>query len=158
MERTVRSGVMVSKVYWERIGIVKGAERKPARYYVVGSWDGWRKPIPMLPTGNSTHVITRHLPEEGSESFQILKEGYAGVLCPSIDNACPSIHHTIQGPMQQGSDFLSWTVGEHPADRHLKGCSYKIILAVTVRGTPKSVTWQSAQGLEDIPVSLRMLM
>lgn len=141
LERKTLSGVMVSKVYWERIGIVEVAQPEPDRYYVVGSWDGWRTPIAMQPAGDCIYVLERRLKRDSSESFQILFEGYSGLIHPSVDGANPHIHHVIHGPRQYGS-ACSWTVGAHPADQKLQEQMYRIILTLTPRGNPKSVTWE----------------
>lgn len=141
MERTLRSGVMVSKVYTEPIARSMEPKQKTDRYYVIGSWDGWRKPIAMLPASDGCHAVTRRLPAEGSESFQVLLEGHAGLIVPSVDNATPYSYHSLWGPSQSGS-HLCWTVGDHDADRFLKGCEYRIMLKLNSRGRPVAVTWQ----------------
>jgi hypothetical protein len=142
LERSVRSGVMVSKVSWEKTG-----EGPPVgddvrdRFYVVGSWDLWQKPLEMSAASERKYVLERRLPEEGSESFLILRGGYSGQTCPTTVDANPYCHHGIRGPSRYASGGY-WTVGHHAGDENLRGHMYKIVLHVTGIGKPRKVTWE----------------
>jgi hypothetical protein len=142
LEKSVRSGVMVSKVTWERTREYEGTLNNTDRYYVVGSWDGWLKPNEMEVSTHSarSRVLLRSLPEDGVESFMILQGGYSGMLTPSMVDAHPYTHHNVRGPSSQATRVY-WTVGLHEKDQNLKGSKYNIVLELSERGRPLKVTW-----------------
>jgi hypothetical protein len=147
LARTVSSDVMMTEVHWERISH-DAAAALPVSYYVIGDWDHFARPLMMTPRGSGTYTLQRAMPRDGNESFLILCEGsYSLQIHPSMAGASPHSYHTIRGPSPDAwKQGLCWTIGAHPMDEHLRGCSYEIHLEMSGMHVirPKKVTWGAA--------------
>lgn len=144
LERTVRSGVMVSTVKWENIGH-EVVETPTTSYYVIGDWDSWAKPLKMT-AEDDRFVLRRTLPASGTESFVILHDGsYSSVFSPSMSDANPYSFHVLRGPSPARGHY--WTVGSHPTDEYLRGDPYEIVLKLSDGATkrPKKVIWNGVE-------------
>merc|ERR1712224_754675 len=73
LERRLESDIMMTMVHWiktqEQI-----ARPMPTRYFVIGDWDHWTKPL-LMTERNGTHVLDRQMPLDGIENFLILCDG-----------------------------------------------------------------------------------
>merc|ERR1712151_1409196 len=90
-------------VSWRKIGseslskaqIVAGNEKK---FFVVGSWDGFRSRKEMVKRGLA-YVTEVELGDDADARFQILVNGdWGAVLHPDVPDAAPFEAHAIAGP------------------------------------------------------------
>lgn len=113
------------------------------RYFIVGTWDGWRKQHEMIRDG-LVYEYTVPVGEEGTESFQIVKEGnWNKRVFPSLFDANPYEKHGIYSG--ENGHGRNWTIGKHELEEGSAGMNYKVMLSVYGRGVPKKMTWEKSE-------------
>merc|ERR1712232_1541902 len=83
----------------------------PVKYFLVGSWDGFRSRKEMLPMADGQGFEADvFMGKEPEMQFQVLVDGnFSAVLHPTKEDADPYTEHGLMGP----SDWspLCWNIG-----------------------------------------------
>jgi hypothetical protein len=141
LQRTVEGDKDMKSVSFASAGHVDltAAEIRAATrpsYAIIGSWDGFSRPLEMDDAGDSFKYYVE-LGSEGGASFQIMVDGEVyKTLYPSKPDANPDMEHDIYGPNRPVQN-VNWTIGpEAPGQR------YEVRLLVDMHGSHSKVTWK----------------
>jgi len=111
------------------------AEARRTKYFVVGSWSGYRSRREM--SWNGQHY-SYEVSVQGKESFQILMNGnWGAVLCPNVGGTSPMDDQRLCGPTEM-ADGREWAVGADPTEDadDMGSQAYELRLIITKTGAP----------------------
>jgi polyketide synthase-associated protein len=119
----------------------------PVKYFLVGSWDGFRSRKEMTLSANeNVYEADVFMGTDFEMQFQVLVDGnFSAVLHPNIEDANPYTEHGLMGP-SAWSPFC-WNIGKDPSDAAAIGKSYTIRLIMNGRGHPAQIVWQDDSAL-----------
>lgn len=137
---TDESGFQSMKVSWrhvrnQSIDSKVLTEARRTKYFVVGSWSGYRSRREMVWNGT---YFSYEVSVEGKENFQILMNGnWGAVLFPNNPNQNPMEDSGLCGP-SESSYGREWTIGEDPKEDAdgPESQTYELRLTITRSGMP----------------------
>ncbi|CAJ1379539.1 unnamed protein product [Effrenium voratum] len=122
-----------------------------ASFSIAGSFNEWSSEV--MTWDGTCFVYVVRIGAGGSESFHVLADGSCeAVLYPSVKDANPKVHHTVQGPDRKPPPGFLWTIASKIIlkDGLPQGTGIKVKLEVNDAGAAQRVLWDPFVPLQPV--------